>query len=78
MKSFIIALSLCLVVNIVNGCTVTTVSGSRAPPTGFCAGDLIFEDNFDTLDHSKWTHEVSLAGGGNWEVFIISYLRCYL
>lgn len=46
--------------------TVTTVSGPKAPST-VCSGDLIFEDNFDTLDHSKWRHEITMAGGGNWE-----------
>lgn len=28
---------------------------------------LIFEDNFDFLDHEAWEHEVTLTGGGNWE-----------
>lgn len=28
---------------------------------------MIFEDNFDHLDQSKWQHEVTLSGGGNWE-----------
>jgi beta-glucanase (GH16 family) len=28
---------------------------------------LVFEDNFDTLDFSKWKHEITLSGGGNWE-----------
>jgi beta-glucanase (GH16 family) len=46
--------------------TLTTVSGTKAP-TNICSGDLIFEDNFDTLDHKKWRHELSLGGGGNWE-----------
>lgn len=27
----------------------------------------MFEDDFDTLDTSKWRHENTLAGGGNWE-----------
>lgn len=49
-----------------SACTVTTVSGAAAP-TSFCAGDLIFEDTFDTLDFSKWQHEMTLGGGGNWE-----------
>lgn len=46
-------------------CTVTTVSGSHAPQRSFCAGELIFEDNFDNFDLSKWHHEVSMWGGGN-------------
>lgn len=28
---------------------------------------LAFEDNFDELDFSKWQHEITLGGGGNWE-----------
>lgn len=43
----------------------TTASGSKAP-SGFCSGQLIFEDNFDSLDQSKWQHEVTLGGGGSW------------
>jgi hypothetical protein len=43
------------------------VSGTQAPATGFCAGDLIFEDNFDTIDRNTWFFEHTLAGGGNWE-----------
>ena len=25
---------------------------------------LVFEDNFDTLDVTKWEHELTLGGGG--------------
>ena len=28
---------------------------------------LVFEDNFDFLDFDKWRHDITLAGGGNWE-----------
>jgi hypothetical protein len=28
---------------------------------------LIFEDQFDTFDFKKWRHDITLAGGGNWE-----------
>ena len=28
---------------------------------------LILEDNFDTLDHDLWQHEITASGGGNWE-----------
>ena len=31
------------------------------------AETLIWEDQFDKLDFSKWQHEISLSGGGNWE-----------
>ncbi|XP_055373030.1 beta-1,3-glucan-binding protein-like [Condylostylus longicornis] len=48
--------------------SITTISGETVNKTGIiCSGDLIFEDNFDTLDFSKWQHENTLAGGGNWE-----------
>jgi hypothetical protein len=28
---------------------------------------LIFEDNFDKFNLTTWEHELTLAGGGNWE-----------
>ena len=31
------------------------------------ADTLIWEDQFDTLDFSKWQHEITMSGGGNWE-----------
>ncbi|XP_070564349.1 beta-1,3-glucan-binding protein-like isoform X2 [Ptychodera flava] len=31
-----------------------------------CNG-LIFEDTFDDLDFTKWEHEITAGGGGNWE-----------
>lgn len=46
--------------------SVTTVTGTHVPES-FCSGDLIFEDNFDSLDENKWRHEETLSGGGNWE-----------
>jgi hypothetical protein len=42
--------------------TLTTVSGWRSPQT-LCAGDLVFEENFDELDCSVWHHRVTLSGG---------------
>ncbi|GLV44856.1 Gram-negative bacteria binding protein 1 [Carabus blaptoides fortunei] len=44
----------------------TKVSGSNAPHK-ICSGDLIFHENFHTLDFQKWKHENTLSGGGNWE-----------
>ena len=35
--------------------------------TSAMAETLIWEDQFDKLDMSKWSHEISLSGGGNWE-----------
>jgi beta-glucanase (GH16 family) len=46
--------------------SVTTVKGTKAPKK-FCSGQLIFEDNFNSLDKTKWKFENTLAGGGNWE-----------
>ncbi|KAK7067194.1 3-glucan binding protein [Halocaridina rubra] len=28
---------------------------------------LIFNDEFDFLDHEVWEHEITMSGGGNWE-----------
>lgn len=42
---------------------LTTVSGKFAP-NDFCAGDLIFNDEFDEFDVEKWQHEITLSGGG--------------
>jgi hypothetical protein len=28
---------------------------------------LIFEDNFTDLNFTKWRHDITLSGGGNWE-----------
>lgn len=68
MKFLILSLALCLAVSYANACTITTASGTRAPGAGsFCAGQLIFEDNFSFFDQSVWRHESTLAGGGNWE-----------
>lgn len=46
--------------------TPTTAKGTHAP-SNFCSGDLIFEDNFDEFDLTKWQHAVTMAGGGNYE-----------
>ena len=43
--------------------SATTVKGTFAPTV--CSGNLIFEENFDNLDQTKWRHEVTLSGGGN-------------
>lgn len=59
-------ISIFITVNGVCNPSATTVSGTFAP-TNFCSGDLIFEETFDTLDLTKWRHEVTMAGGGNYE-----------
>jgi hypothetical protein len=35
------------------------------------SGELIFEDNFDTLNFDMWQHEITMAGGGNWEFQVL-------
>nr|CAD7404759.1 unnamed protein product [Timema cristinae] len=56
------------------GSTLTTVNGG---PT--CQGKLIFEDNFDGLDISKWQYDVRIAGSPNNE--FVAYTKspenCY-
>lgn len=44
----------------------TRVTGTLTPNV-ICSGQLLFEDNFDRIDYTKWTFENTLAGGGNWE-----------
>ena len=66
---FVLAVSLLgLVVSVYSQCnpTVTTAGGPLAP-SQICAGQLLFEDTFEFLDGSKWKHDRTLAGGGNWE-----------
>ncbi|KAF4523474.1 hypothetical protein B566_EDAN004543 [Ephemera danica] len=40
--------------------SLTRSSTAKGP---ICRGALIFEDNFDFMDSSKWTHEITMAGG---------------
>lgn len=47
--------------------SVTRVVGTRAPGGQICSGQLLFEDNFNTLDDNNWFYENTMAGGGNWE-----------
>lgn len=67
----LVVLSAIILVNGARRCideTITTASGPYAPAKdSFGSGDLIFEEEFDEFDFSKWEHENTLAGGGNWE-----------
>lgn len=76
MRLFIAAFCL-TVASYANACTVTEVTGTHAPGPGFCAGDLIFEDNFATLDTARWRLENTLAGGGNSEVCLLEICRYF-
>ena len=31
------------------------------------AEKLILDEQFDTLNHDRWQHEITMSGGGNWE-----------
>jgi len=41
--------------------STSSLGGTYAP------GDIMFEDNFDTLNLATWQHEITMSGGGNWE-----------
>ena len=43
------------------GAAIATLFSSAMAET------LIWEDQFDKLDLKKWSHEVTMSGGGNWE-----------
>ncbi|KAI9105507.1 beta-1,3-glucan-binding protein [Phlyctochytrium arcticum] len=53
--------------------TAAPAPGSTSAPSakgcGQSSGNFcpVFEDNFDTFDLSKWKHDVTMSGGGNWE-----------
>ena len=34
----------------------------------FCCASakLVFEDDFNNFDFTKWKHDITLSGGGNW------------
>jgi beta-glucanase (GH16 family) len=46
--------------------SITTASGGKTSEA-FCPGEVVFQDDFDSLDNSSWKHENTLRGGGNWE-----------
>jgi len=39
----------------------------------FAPGQLIFEDEFEFVDKEVWEHEITMAGGGNWEFQLYSH-----
>lgn len=41
--------------------------GALLVTTVFCTETLIFSDDFDEFSLSRWKHELTLGGGGNWE-----------
>ncbi|ENN78827.1 hypothetical protein YQE_04710, partial [Dendroctonus ponderosae] len=67
----IVWLVVCCLIHLSNGDCVpseTIASGHLAKDANsICAGDVVFEENFDQFDLEKWEHEITLSGGGNWE-----------
>lgn len=49
-----------------NACryTPTVVSGTHASTEPICKGQLLFDEQFDNFDNSRWQHELTLGGGG--------------
>ncbi|XP_030761868.1 beta-1,3-glucan-binding protein-like [Sitophilus oryzae] len=47
--------------------SLSSVSGDSVKNKSPCSGDLIFDEDFDSFDLSRWQHEITLSGGGNWE-----------
>jgi len=44
------------------------VAAAVALATATAAAEvLVFDDEFETLNTTVWRHELTLAGGGNWE-----------
>lgn len=39
---------------------------------------LVFEDHFHEFDLSVWKHEITMAGGGNWEFQVLASLCIYV
>lgn len=65
MKSLVLIGLVACIASVASQCTETTTSGTHAPAGGYCAGDLIFEENFDVgvdVNRNRWRHEVTLAG----------------
>jgi hypothetical protein len=42
----------------------TTHSSPIAAQQGMC---MSFNDEFNTFDTKRWTHDITMGGGGNWE-----------
>ena len=52
-----------------NQCLLIVYQRSMFVVTGlwYAPGELIFNDEFDVLSSETWEHEITMAGGGNWE-----------
>lgn len=54
--------------------SITTASGWAAPKT-ICSGQMIFEENFDTLNKTIFVPQVSLWGGGVSVIMIFEVIK---
>jgi hypothetical protein len=59
---FLVMISSVIVCAQVCNPTISTVKGSKAPTGTLCSGQLIFEENFNTIDTSKWFFENTMGG----------------
>jgi len=50
-----------------SGYSSPTISSTNGVKQCHESGELIFQDEFDDIDLDVWDHEITLAGGGNWE-----------
>jgi hypothetical protein len=67
MKTLLLSLVLALAAETVVSVPSVTTSKLHGNRRTHQAGELIFSDEFDTLDLDTWQHEITMSGGGNWE-----------
>ena len=48
--------------------TIITASIGKKAPTISSSEALVFEEDFQRFDLDLWKHEITMGGGGNWEV----------
>lgn len=47
--------------------TLVCLLSASAASLALAQETLIFDEEFDTLNFTRWEHELTMAGGGNWE-----------
>jgi len=74
MKSFV-CVALLATVALARGASNISISRTNRRGETYAPGDLIFADEFNTLDFATWGHEITMSGGGNWEFQVYSNNR---
>jgi hypothetical protein len=46
---------------------LSLLAPAHSAPISHQAMCMSFNDEFDTLDTQRWTHDITMGGGGNWE-----------